>query len=295
MRYRFNIKQFHKKINDSIETIKKIIETNKSFQLPENVSHSYDDKFFLSEFVTNIALSSHLNTLSIIGFNDEIIEKMKIWKNENKKSITLRFNSEEKCYFLKEKKIEKQISRPIPTHMLSDRLLKLQNKESAYYELFTYTTIDYYWIFEFNYQIIVFPGNESSDAITISSKIGKTTVKTSYNQNPYPSSSVNSPIDCNITWLLNQLNKTNTFNFSIDRNLSSCRTPKNNESIFNSLDYFNEFYTWSESIQRYFKNHLFVINREKLDLSSLNASEIFLPVLPLFDTSCEGSFGNIFF
>lgn len=64
-------------------------------QLPEQVSHKYDDKYFLAEFLTNTALAAQMNCLESLGLGKAGLVALK--ESSNHRAITLRFESTQTC------------------------------------------------------------------------------------------------------------------------------------------------------------------------------------------------------
>lgn len=92
MNYSFNERRFEKQIEEATEVIKTILNNTRDPLCPHNVSHSYDDKYTLAEFLSNTALASTLTSLEVLGLNGESIQKLKAWSKD--RSITLRFTAE---------------------------------------------------------------------------------------------------------------------------------------------------------------------------------------------------------
>lgn len=116
----------------------------------------------------------------------------------------------------------------------------------------------------------------------------------------HPYTDTSSQNDINITFLLQQINRENRFDFHIDRKAKSCHTPRRNarmtiaselgfESTAHLLDiepalsYFQQFYNWASSVSSYFTSRIFTISRKPdLDLSKINTSNLFNPVCQAF-------------
>ena len=97
----FNTTQFRNKINQALEQVKLVLENNRRPKLPENVNHTYQDKYLLAEFVCNTSLAAVINSFANIGISGDVLKKLVAWCNENK-SVSLRFIADEKCTFIKE-------------------------------------------------------------------------------------------------------------------------------------------------------------------------------------------------
>lgn len=131
-------------------------------------------------------------------------------------------------------------------------------------------------------------------------------------------------IDVNVTWFLQQLNEKNHANFFIDRAAKTCHTPRRNQpvdfavSTFISWYFFSSSrgdrvalsspwrlfldsafwivfylcrsrYNWSGSVDSYLRSTLFPVDHKHgLDLSSIKETDLFVPVVPLFESAKKG-------
>ncbi len=91
-------------------------------------------------------------------------------------------------------------------------------------------------------------------------------------------------IDVNFTWLLSCISDEQSFHFSIDRNSKDCHTPRRNTQIDAAVTHFEAFSNWCARVNAYFRNELFPVQTSHgLDLSTIHANTVFVPVLPLFE------------
>ena len=65
---------------------------------------------------------------------------------------------------------------------------------------------------------------------------------------PFPESHVITPIDLNITWLLNSVDQNNLSLFSIDKNNKNCKTPRRNNEVQNAVDFYRSCYSWCQQV-----------------------------------------------
>ena len=82
----------------------------------------------------------------------------------------------------------------------------------------------------------------------------------------------------NITWLLKQLDNNNNLSIRINREHEKCKTPKRNNEVSESLEFFISLHRWCKNI----KNAILKIHYN-CNISNINGSDIFIPVVPLFD------------
>lgn len=68
-------------------------------------------------------------------------------------------------------------------------------------------------------------------------------------QPPFPEVRVVSPIDLNLTWLLQAINpESNSSKFSVDRAHEKCHTPRRNPDVTKALDFFRNTFQWAQSV-----------------------------------------------
>ena len=66
----------------------------------QDVHHQYEDKYFLVERGTSIAMASQLNCLAALGLTLDQLRALKSWVKQ--KNVSLRFKSKETCTYLRE-------------------------------------------------------------------------------------------------------------------------------------------------------------------------------------------------
>ena len=91
---------------------------------------------------------------------------------------------------------------------------------------------------------------------------GACELKTSTKTSPHSEATVPAAThSVNITWLLKQLGGNggaiDSPNFSIDRDKSTCATPRRNEDVTAALEHFNRVSDWGDDIASYLKHNLF--------------------------------------
>jgi hypothetical protein len=93
-----------------------------------------------------------------------------------------------------------------------------------------------------------------------------------------------------------QVNSSNQFEFRIDRSSADCRTPRRNPQVKELLEFVVRVAKWSDSVVGYFRNEIFPIQNGQsgsvivsATLDHLSSDKIFVPVVPLFETSHRAS------
>ena len=278
----YNTARFNSKLSNALSSIRTILDNTRSPENPEDIGHSYADKYALVEFIINSTIASHIEAWQFLGFTKENVKKMKTWALE--KSVTIRFTSEHRCKFnrKKERKVESSTQYEVKVAGLFKATDKVVTKVT-----------DYFWDFEGKYSLIAFQGTNIDDAIQLSSRTGTYEILTSSDVTPEPEVSVNDPIDLNVTWLFNQMDNDLNIMFSIDRNNNKCHTPRRNNETNSAFSFYKQVFNFSQKINNYFLHRLFKIQKHDLDISSINDSSIFIPIFPLIETTNEENGRNI--
>jgi hypothetical protein len=301
---------FSAKINDALKVVATILDNtrNPSLASPDHV-HTYDDKFTLTEFVTNIGISSLINVLNNMGLGDDplvttdkkpeqVIHRLINLIQDDKKSITLRFSAKETCTFVKEEEVEKE--RPEVFEKTTTQNILGQTKTKTVVSKVVQKVKQFHWKVDIKYDIYLYYGAETSldatNSIPIITKASTSCdIVTMTSQPPRPTSHVK-PIDVNLTWLLQHIEReTLNAKFSIDREQETCRTPRNNDDVRQAWSFFINIKEWFYQVSTYFMfldDQMFQLNdqniqsnpRAKRFLASIDTSGIFVPVLPVFES-----------
>jgi hypothetical protein len=151
------------------------------------------------------------------------------------------------------------------------------------------TIHEWFWKFSVKYELIAYVGNTPDENVVLQKRGADCELMTSSASTPHASSIVHDGIDCNITWLLQQitLSPTPKLSFKIDRSVKSCHTPRRNADVSAALSMQNQISTWSARIHRYFGDLMSKQQNNAFDMSSINIKTIFNPVLPLFEERAE--------
>ena len=354
-------REFKSKVDDALKVVKTILENTRNPSLAShNHVHTYDDKFTLSEFITNIALAALLNVLNKLGLGEkkevnddneeqnggehlpsstatDFLESAKMLRKlagvvqEDKKNITMRFMAKETCKFLRKEeiKLQEEIEVDAPQHVVVATKKETTSTESTnggtdgkdsnygdgkkttttttttttseFVSKVVQNVAKYYWKVEIEYCIYIFCGAETdinaTNSVPIIKKTVSTEIMTKTSDSPYGATVDAKPLDVNLTWLLQNVNKeTLETSFKVDREKASCRTPKHNREIRGANKLFSSLGAWFRRVGDYFEkkddkvhsNDQSIMTRDKMDLSSIHSNNIFVPVLPIFESRFLG-------
>jgi hypothetical protein len=283
---RYEEVEFETKIEAALARVRTLLDHTKNPQYPAEVPHRYDDKYLLAEFVTRAATASLFQCIEHLGLTEAALTQLRGWARE--RSVSLRLSAHETCSFLREEVRKVEAAQETVTETRSF----LGGKTTRTEKVVTNVT-EYFWSFEFDYQIVAFQGADATEHVPIIARKGSIEVKTTARQTPRPRSVVRPFVDVNVTWLLQQLDAEEKVAFSIDRSASDCHTPRRNAQIEAASWVFEMFHGWCERVCGYFSHQLFTMQQEHgLDLSAINADEVFVPVVPLFDANARNAGPN---
>jgi hypothetical protein len=227
----------------------------------------------LAETLANTAIASQLNAFAAIGLTGDALMKLRA---ALPKPVTLSFRSTETCTFVKEevKYIDSATKHVVESSMFGTFSSKTTTKIT-----------EYVWDFRVQYEAFFYAGSDPKNRIaTLFQRNAQCDIRTGGNINPRTETRVCDPIELNFSWFLQNLtaDKLQT-KFFIDRSSSICRTPRRNPQIEEALYYLRTLSSFASKVGDYFRTQLFPLdNSHKFDLSSINASRYFVPVLPLF-------------
>ena len=279
----YNEAELRLRVDAALKRIRTLLDNTRHPQYAADVPHRYSDKFQLAEFLTRVSIVSLVQCLGNIGLSDDGLSQLREWAKT--RSVTLRLKAHEGCKFLREevKKVESDQEYVTETRSF------LGTKSTKVEKVVT-TVTEYFWSFEFSYELVAFQGNSEDRAISLLSRSGRSEIKTSVHTTPRPQTVVRPAIDVDLTWLLGHTDPASRVSFAIDRTLKSCHTPRRNAQIDDALRAFDEVYGWCSRVRSYFESELFPAQQTHgLDLSAINDREIFVPVVPLFEGHSRGS------
>src|SRR3990167_7561100 len=267
---------FKQQLETAIANCKKILENTRNPQQPTDVSHTYNDKFHLAEYLTNTTLAAQLTILETLGITPELVKKFQEWSKT--RSVTLRFSGEERCDF--DRKVEREQESPTK-YVTEIGSTTITNK------VITKIT-EWFWKFNVSYEIAAYQGNSLAEKVVVRSRKSiDYEIKTSTDSTPKPKVSPIPSFEVNITWLFSNLNESSQLAFAINRKSKNCHTPRRNDDITTALSFANRLAQWNEQVENYFITRLFPVQTNH-GISVGECSEnIFIPVIPLFEEISE--------
>jgi len=240
--------EFATRIDKAMKVVKTMLDNTRNPSLAStNHEHTYNDKFTLSEFLTNTALSSLFNVLVTMGLGSsnstsqatesqedtntnanttdtskaaDALRKMISLVENEKKNITMRFIARETCVFVRKEEIEIEspheiVQEKTTTTTNSGAIGSPSSSTNTVSELISTsvkTKIEqFYWKVEIEYGIFTYCGQESQfnavNSQPILTKAISCEIITRTSQPPFSPVVDTNPLDVSLTWLLKNANK----------------------------------------------------------------------------------------
>lgn len=276
--------RFKQQIDKSLEHIKLVLSTTKHPSWPSSVAHKYFDKYALVERSTSMAVVAMLRALGTLGVNEENWRAVVEQAEASNKATTLQFTATMNCDYDREELRSEDLGKEfIVESGKSDRpSIKHWSKAKVVHKV-----TEYIWKYKVKLLFVLCVGGE--EVRMVLDKSGETEIVTTTKKAPHPKSKTLDSIVLNLTWLQKQttLGEHETFAFRIDRDNDKCHTPRRNEEVAAAIELFSQVYNFSQSVQSFLREDIFPWQnkgKEELDLSSLNADGVFVPVVLVLDS-----------
>jgi hypothetical protein len=276
---RYDEARFQQAVEAAMRQIRTLLDHTRNPQRPTDVPHRYDDKYTLAEILARTSIAALLQCLGSIGLSDEGLAQLLDWART--RSVTLRFKAQETCKFLREEVRQVESAQQ---HVVEKRT-RWGGTETTTEKIVT-TVREYFWSFEFSYELVAFQGNMPEKTVKLHGRTGRVELKTAARTTPRPEEAIRPCLDANITWLLGQIDGAHRASFSIDRAAPTCHTPRRNEPVDAALRCFQELASWCARVHGYFVHEIFSLQADHgRDLSAIHARDVFVPVVPVFEAS----------
>ena len=299
----FHADQFHRDVEKAMHSVQQILETNRMPRLAHEMDHTYDDKYALSEFMTNTAMSALMSALERMGLTKDALATLQQWVQVEKRTITLRMEFCDSCHFFKEQNVNvRDGERTIEVSTQSSTgffgVTKTKQEET---KLSVTTAVkEYHWKVGITYKVYIYAGNDpNSGTIELQSRSSSTIIiTTGQKKAPFPESTIHTPIETSLTWIVQQISlDKKVCLFKIDRSNDKCKTPIQNKDTKSALHFFDSMSRWSNQCMQFFKSRIdseIMGNQTQSaanapqsrspDLQSIKSNTIFCPIFPLMET-----------
>ena len=169
--------QFRAKIDAALRTVRKVLDNTRSPETPADVPHKYDDKYLLAEFVTHLAMASVLQCFEGVGLSSEALERVREWAKT--RAVSLRLSAQESCHFVREE------TRQLES---AEHVTEVQGffGKSTRSEKMLVKVTEYFWKFDFSYEVVAYQGNAPDNAVALLTRSGSIEIKTAAKTTPRP-------------------------------------------------------------------------------------------------------------
>jgi hypothetical protein len=277
----YNEHVFRHRVSDCLEQTRKILHNEKKLTTLDKVAHKYADKYHIVDYLGRAAIVCYLNCFSTLGLSAEDLAKLVSWSECL--DITLRWEVDSKCVFVKEVKRDVENTTRLQTEVVGTVGFTMKTNKVIT------TVIDYHYVFTARYELVAYRGvgDAVNDRIVLQSRSSEQDIVTSSAISPYPGAT-NKHFDLNISWLLRRIDsRTTLVNFSTDRDQDDCHTPSCNKEVSAALDFFMRSMVWFEVVINNLHESIFIVqlsygqDHVKQDMTSLRDDDVFVPVYPL--------------
>mmetsp|Transcript_24736 Transcript_24736/g.36945 ORF Transcript_24736/g.36945 Transcript_24736/m.36945 type:complete len:916 (+) Transcript_24736:133-2880(+) len=289
----FNEREFRSRVSKALESMETILENTRKPVLPEEVEHTYQDKYALVEFVANSGIASYTNALKFVGIDNDTMEKALRWVHESNQTVSLEFDGNMYSELVKEE--EGEVTTSTTKKVIESETITTHDNNC---ESTTETVKvkqpkwDYHYNLHMDFSLIVKSRDEEIKLMDATGSIPF--VKTSYYHKQNGNARYHNERfkkDLNLTWLLRMVNG-NMSQFTIDRDHESCKTPSRNNNVKKLLEFRSEIFYFAIGlktfIQRVHKTHqMYDVGATTLNdsLPQISKGEIFIPIVPVFENS----------
>ena len=219
----FDEPSFLTRVNFALIKVKHILDGHKKPVYASEIPHTFADKYELAEMMTNIALSSVIQTILTLGMSVDQMRKVISWAAN--RSVSLQLRASETCSFAR------QAQRDVVPAKSKESRGCLSGMEAAWSSKILTTVTEYVWKFDANYDILAVcgVGREPADQIMVCTRSCSQEIISSIQTNPRSAATTYPNSDVDISWLLRRVNpETLRSNFRISRDSERCRTPRRN-------------------------------------------------------------------
>lgn len=279
---------FKQKVAQLLERLKTLLDSARLPQIAADVAHSYDDKFLLVEFLTKGALAGTIVALEALGLTEASLKQILVWR-ASLPSVTVRFAASEATSFIRE--VTREIEGPQTVVATTRSTTPTESAVAASSTSRTVASVvskivEYYWSFEVEYELFLFPGNNPAEKLVLQRRHAKHEIITTVKKPPQLDSKVFPCLDLNLTWLLDKVeDNSHTISFSIDRLKENCRTPSRNTEVSQATEFFAKLRSWGAQVDFYFDHLLALWQGHNLDAAAFkDISQLFVPIAPLFNS-----------
>lgn len=281
--------RFTNQVDKALATVQRILDTTRSPRYAKEEEHTYDDKYEMAVLLTNTSIAALVNVLERLGMTKAHLKEMTDLVHVKKSTVTLRFQLEHMCTFLKETVVNVDSNEQVSKFNFGGNEKTFSQKVVKKVNLF-------HWEATYTYKVLVYSGTEPNDSsMCLQTRTGSTNIITRTRLMPIILDAAGSPRDVNLTWLIQQLQNSECC-FAVDRSDSNCKTPRRNKDVEAAREFWDSIATWTSFASNQFADlierrilgvHDPVVadNAPTPSLRTVSSADVFVPVLPLMEAS----------
>ena len=289
MNYDFNEYQFKSSVAKALKSVESILEATRNPVLPEDTEHTYEDKYALAEFVVNSAIASYTNVLNHIGVKDNVLDQALRWYKDDKSTVELQFVAKTWTEFVKEEErqttnveIEKNTIKTTIDNPTTESKIDLIKVKTKVWDVHHTLNIQ----LDLNVKT-----KDSTIKIMNHTATVPFIVKTVHQGEKKLPMKTNSSANymLSLNWLLDMISNDKESQFSIDREETSCKTPRRNVDVQKSLDFSRKLDQFANGVDEFMSRTRMIAEkflesavkaRSKIDDEDIH---IFVPIVALFE------------
>lgn len=280
--------EFKRRLQNAITRTKQLLYDSKNpiytYSQPDSVSHTYEDKFALAEYLTSSSISATWTVFNYLGFSSDDVSLLKNWSSS---SVVLKFNSSKQFTYDHYEIVEQELPFQQKTVQETDDKVTSTTTKVVHVQNRSFWKVD----LEYHIEAQNVQSGESKKLVDIHDSA---MVSTDSSSAPYHMAHIPDPADLDISWLLQHSMADHASilqpQFHINRNNSKCKTPRRNDEISEAMDFFVRLYKWNQAVRLLvFDGMSGVYDIGQSFYGNLNeiARKMFVPVFPVYQSNVE--------
>ena len=305
--------QFKARVSKALSSVRRVLDVERSekLRIADDVDHKYQDKYKLTDLMTNMAIVSFVSVLKELGLTKEILQSI-----DMSKETTLRFSTTEMCTFVNEEvvdeplpfskvteetttQVEKSGSKPSPIGQLA-RIVKGPVSEKSTVETIVKRVLKQTYKIEKDWELSIYSGTDVENRTILQERKGafceyvrelSPDQKNKSKSSPFPPKKEHRPIELSLTWLLQQIDPVELkSHFAIDTTPGSqeTKTPVHNAQMDKVRSFFHSMRYWASQVENNFSyTYRSFKTKDSTGMMALKervkdrADAIFIPIMPL--------------
>jgi hypothetical protein len=219
----FDLESFEQNMSTAMDTVRRVLDTQKRPLTIDKAAHTYDSKFELAERATHAAIQALLQPLEDVGLDRKTLQHFRETVQKKKRPVEIVFQALEKCKFLRRTERKEED----PTRYVAEYTSSVGRALSAIKDTITFKTVttivEYHWRFDYEYRLVMRSGK---DEHTLMRGARHCELITSDESSPRPEVTVRDDRSLDFTWLLQQVRSGKKVKKRSARSKSPSKSPR---------------------------------------------------------------------